>query len=103
MPTIETTIDIDAQPGRAWEVLVDFPAHPDWDPFILNIAGELRPGARLAVTVAPPGGEPMEFRPKVVDVTRGAALPGWGGSVCPDCSTAATSFCLRRCPMGVPA
>jgi uncharacterized protein YndB with AHSA1/START domain len=63
---IETAIDISAPPVAVWGVLVDFAAHPDWNPFIRRLQGEARAGGRLEVTVQPPGGKPMTFRPRVL-------------------------------------
>jgi hypothetical protein len=39
---IRTEIGIDAPPARVWEVLADFPDYPDWNPFILEVQGEVR-------------------------------------------------------------
>jgi hypothetical protein len=63
---IETAIDIAAPPQAVWDVLVDFAAYPDWNPFIRRLQGEARVGARLEVTVQPPGGRPMTFKPTVL-------------------------------------
>jgi hypothetical protein len=63
---IETAIDIAASPRAVWDVLVDFAAYPDWNPFIRRLQGEARVGARLEVTVQPPGGKPMTFKPTVL-------------------------------------
>ena len=49
-----------------WNVLVDFAAYPDWNPFIRRLQGEATVGARLEVTVQPPGGKAMTFRPRVL-------------------------------------
>ena len=37
------------------EVLADLPAYAEWNPFVTRIEGELRPGARLEVRLAPEG------------------------------------------------
>ena len=66
MRRIETAIDIAAPPSAVWDVLVDFAAYPDWNPFIRRLQGEARVGARLEVTVQPPGGKPMTFKPTVL-------------------------------------
>lgn len=66
MRRIETAIDIAAPPRAVWDVLVDFAAYPDWNPFIRRLQGEARVGARLEVTVQPPGGKPMTFKPTVL-------------------------------------
>ena len=65
MRRIETGIDIAASPEAVWRVLVDFAAYPEWNPLIRRIEGEVRVGAKLRVTVQPPGRNPMTFRPTV--------------------------------------
>jgi hypothetical protein len=65
MKRIATTIDIDASAGTVWRILTDFAAYPDWNPFIRRLSGELVVGARLQVTIQPPGRRPMSFRPVV--------------------------------------
>jgi len=48
---IDTYIDINAPPNRVWEVLVDFPAWKEWNPFIPSTTGQLDVGADLRITV----------------------------------------------------
>src|SRR5207302_9393871 len=49
-----------------WNILIDFPAYPQWNPFIRTISGEARPGARLKVLLQPSGMKATTFRPKVL-------------------------------------
>jgi hypothetical protein len=65
MQVLETAIDIDASPERVWEVLLDFPRYPEWNPFITSIAGPAVAGAELAVTLAPPEGRAITMHPEV--------------------------------------
>ena len=65
---IQTQIDIDASPERVWSVLTDFERHPDWNPFIREIQGEVRKGAKLHVRLGPPDRKPMTFKPVVTSV-----------------------------------
>ena len=53
--TIETQIAIKASPSKVWSILTDFSAIPSWNPFITAISGDVLPGSRLSVTIAPPG------------------------------------------------
>ena len=76
---LETFIDINAPPQRVWEVLIDFPAWREWNPFIPSITGKLEVGAYLRLTVSPPGIKSMEFKPKVFAVRPGEEII-WGGS-----------------------
>ncbi len=63
---LSAKIEIEATAGRVWEVLTDFSAYPDWNPFIRRVEGTPATGARLAVRIEPPGGRGMVFRPKVL-------------------------------------
>ena len=62
---IRTQIGIEAAPEEVWRVLADFGAFPEWNPLIREISGEAKPGARLRVTIQPPGASPMAFQPTV--------------------------------------
>jgi hypothetical protein len=66
---LRTEIGIDAPPERVWAVLTTLPDHARWNPFIRRFEGELRTGATLTVELAPPGDEPMTFRPTVLEVS----------------------------------
>ncbi len=66
MRLIDTAIDIHASAARVWSILTDFSAYSAWNPFITAAEGEARPGARLRITIAPPGRRPMTFRPVVL-------------------------------------
>ena len=63
---ISHEIEIDATPAEVWNVLADVDAYPEWNPFVVRLAGEVREGARLEARIAPPGGRAMTFRPTVV-------------------------------------
>lgn len=42
---IRTEIRINASPSRVWGVLTDFVRYPEWNPFILEVKGVVRPHA----------------------------------------------------------
>ena len=65
---IHTEIEIDSAAERVWEVLIDLPAYPEWNPMIREASGELRPGARLRLHFQPPGQKGRKFRPKLLVV-----------------------------------
>ncbi|MFI5001050.1 MAG: SRPBCC family protein [Reyranellales bacterium] len=66
MRRLGTAIDIEASPAATWRVLIDFAAYPEWNPFIRRFVGEPRVGARLEVTMQPPGRRTMTFKPTVL-------------------------------------
>jgi hypothetical protein len=65
---IKTDIEINAPAALVWSILTDFAGMPSWNPFITSISGELTQGARLAVTVAPPGKSGMSFKPTLLSL-----------------------------------
>jgi hypothetical protein len=66
---IATSISISAPLKRVWEVLLDFARYPEWNPFVRSIEGPSSEGSVLKVTVHPPGGKAMQFRPVVLHHT----------------------------------
>ena len=60
---LRTEILIDAPQDEVWKLLTDFPRYPEWNPFIVEVRGELKLGNRLSIRIEPPGGTPMTFKP----------------------------------------
>lgn len=63
---ITTQITINAKPDKVWAVLTDFENHHKWNPFIKSITGEAKVGNEIMVSIAPPDGKGMTFKPKVL-------------------------------------
>jgi len=63
---IVTSIDIAAPPERIWAVLMDFARYSEWNPFVRSIEGRPTEGSPLKVTIQPPDGKAMAFRPIVL-------------------------------------
>ncbi len=74
MKEIRTEIDIEASSGRVWNSLTDFPAFPQWNPFIRRISGEPKVGTKLEVFMQSSGTRGMTFRPTVMKVERDREL-----------------------------
>ncbi|WP_373745758.1 SRPBCC family protein [Neisseria dentiae] len=63
--TLNTETLINAPLHRVWQILLDFAAYPQWDPFITHISGDIQTGGRLNITVQPVGGKAISFSPRV--------------------------------------
>src|SRR5918995_1730672 len=63
---LQAEVEVQASPERVWEVLTDFAAYPDWNPFIVQAGGRAAPGSRLELRMRLPG--------------RGPAAAGGGGT-----------------------
>lgn len=97
--TVETWIDIDAPPERVWDVLVDFPAWADWNPFIPTVEGALEVGRKVRIKVVPPGRKPSEFTPEVW-VVRPCEEFLWGGGFLGVVFRGDHAFLLERLSQG---
>jgi hypothetical protein len=83
MKSLHTAIDIDASAERVWDVLTDFDAYPEWNPFITRIAGTPRVGERLDIRLQPPGGMGITLHPKVLEVVPARTLRWLGRLMLP--------------------
>jgi hypothetical protein len=78
---LRAEIEIKAAPERVWDVLTDFDAYPQWNPFMVEAEGRAVTGQRLRVRMRPPGRRrPMTFRPRVLEAEPGRELR-WLGRV----------------------
>jgi hypothetical protein len=77
---LRTEILIHAPPKRVWAVLTDVRTYHEWNPFIIALEGELREGAELRVTLAPPEGSEQTFRPTLLKVAEAEELR-WRGTL----------------------
>ena len=75
---IRTEVEIEAPLDTVWRALIDFAEYPAWNPFIKEITGEPSEGSRLSVTMQPPGGKTMTFKPVVTRVVENSEFR-WQG------------------------
>ena len=47
---------------------MNFDSYPTWNPFITSISGEQKLGSRLTVSINPPGGKGMTFKPTILSL-----------------------------------
>lgn len=80
MREIRTSIEIETEPTVVWDILMDFEAYNEWNPFIRSIDGAAVEGARIDVQLGASGKKPMSFTP-VVQETSAPKRFSWLGSV----------------------
>ncbi len=83
MRELVSEVEIGSPAERVWDVLTDFDAYPEWNPFIRRASGELREGARLEVVIKPPGRRATTFRPIIVKLEPGRELRWLGRLLLP--------------------
>jgi hypothetical protein len=92
---LRTQIDIHATPERVWQILTDFAAYPQWNPFMTEASGTARQGERLAIRMQPEGGRAITFRPTVREAIPGRRLPWLGHLLVPGIFDGEHSFTLE--------
>jgi hypothetical protein len=95
MKEISAEIEIEAPAERVWEVLTDFAKFPEWNPFIRQMSGEPRTGAKLEVRLEPPGGRAMSFKPKMLNVETNREMRWVGRLLIPGLFTGEHSFSIE--------
>ncbi|MEL6256567.1 MAG: SRPBCC domain-containing protein [Bacteroidota bacterium] len=58
---LTTSIRIEASPEVVWNILTDFEAYPEWNPFIKKIEGEVAVGNKIKAKITD-----MIFKPKIL-------------------------------------
>jgi hypothetical protein len=94
MTVISHSIVIQAPAAIVWSTLTDTARYGSWNPFIPELAGELRPGTKLRVRISPPGGRAMTFKPTVIDVAEERHLEWLGRMGVPGLFDGRHSFTL---------
>jgi hypothetical protein len=77
---LRAEVEIDAEPGRVWVVLMDFEAYSEWNPFITSIQGERSVGGKLKARLQSPGGRGITMSPSVTVNEPGSTF-GWLGKL----------------------
>jgi len=73
---IRTQITIDAPAETVWSVFTSTGDYSEWNSF-MRIEGELKKDNSLKITVSPPGKDPMEFEPRIMQFDQHELL--WRG------------------------
>ncbi len=68
MREVKGSVEIDAPVEKVWAVVTDFASYPKWNPFIVELTGELKPGVVCTVVTRSTKGKEMKFPSKVVEV-----------------------------------
>jgi hypothetical protein len=95
MTLIERSIVIPAPAAVVWATLTDTGRYGSWNPFIPELTGELRPGAKVRLRISPPGGRAMSFAPTVTAVDEGRRLEWLGHLGVPGLFDGRHSFTLE--------
>jgi Polyketide cyclase / dehydrase and lipid transport len=68
--TMQTRVEINAPAERVRTVLFAFADYPKWNPYIVNVDGDVVEGNRVYLTVRPPGAPEVTGNAKIISVTK---------------------------------
>jgi hypothetical protein len=80
MAVYRTTFPIDASSEMVWGILVDFERYSEWNPSLPSIAGVLRVGSTVSLTLGMPGRPSPKVKAQLTDVVPQRRL-AWHGNV----------------------
>ena len=78
--SIHTEIEIEASGQRVWDVIVDLPAYPQWNPLIHKVQGTLAVGSRWKMDVRCSGIWRSEVPVEILGINPGRELR-WLGTM----------------------
>jgi hypothetical protein len=91
---ITTHLIVEASVEDVWDTLTDLAGYCTWNPFITAAAGTISVGQRLNLTIRPPGGRAVAFRPWVTAVEQRHYLEWLGRLALPGLFDGRHSFTL---------
>ena len=92
---LRAEITIAASAERVWQVLTDFAAYRDWNPFMLEASGRPAKGERLTIRMQPVDGRAMTFTPTVLEAEPGHRLRWLGRLLLPGIFDGEHSFTIE--------
>src|SRR5918995_1008912 len=78
---LQAEVEVNGSAEQVWEVLTDFAAYHEWNPFIVEAAGTPEPGRRLELHMRLTS-RTTTFRPQVLEADPGRTLR-WLGRLAP--------------------
>jgi hypothetical protein len=98
---LRAEITIAASPERVWQVLTDFAAYREWNPFMLEASGRAAKGERLTIRMQPVDGRAMTFTPTVLEAEPQHRLRWLGRLLLPGIFDGEHSFTIEPADDGV--
>jgi hypothetical protein len=93
---LQAEVEVQASPERVWDVLTDFAAYQEWNPFIVQASGQAVPGTRLELHMRPPGRRrATTFRPEVLEAEPAHRLRWLGRVLIPGLFDGEHSFTIQ--------
>ena len=65
---IKSEVVIESPVGKVWEILMDFPGYPAWNPFIRIAKGKLQKNRKIFILLTIPRGWIMFLFPRILEI-----------------------------------
>ena len=98
MRTVQTEVEVAAEPSVVWGILTDLASYPTWSSYVQEITGSLTRGGRVRVVQGVAGRRPFAFHARVLDVAAERGFT-WRGGL-PGLFVGTHEFALTALPDG---
>lgn len=92
---LQAEVEVHGSAEQVWQVLTDFAAYHEWNPFIVKASGQAVPGSRLELQMRPPGRRATTFRPEVLEADPAHRLRWLGRVLVPGLFDGEHSFTIQ--------
>lgn len=75
-----TSIDINASSQIIWEILMETKSYPEWNTFVRSVDSSFELGKIVTVSLTPPQGDEMVFKPEITTLKENETLK-WKGKL----------------------
>ena len=96
MKEVRSEIEINSYPESVWNILIDFAAYDQWNPFINKIVGLPTKGSKIDIYIETPSGKNRKYSPRVTRVEEGRELRWFGKSSLPGFLNAEHIFTIEE-------
>jgi hypothetical protein len=93
---VRSEIEINSYPENVWNILIDFAAYDQWNPFINKIVGVPTEGSKIDIYIETPSGKNRKYSPRITRVEEGRELRWFGKSSFPGFLNAEHIFTIEE-------
>ena len=96
MKEVHSEIEINSYPESVWNILIDFAAYDQWNPFINRVVGAATEGSKIDIYIETPSGKNRKYSPRITHVEEGRELRWFGKSSLPGFLNAEHIFTIEE-------
>ena len=96
MKEVRSEIEINSYPESVWNILIDFAAYDQWNPFINRVVGAATEGSKIDIYIETPSGKNRKYSPRITRIEEGRELRWFGKSSLPGFLNAEHIFTIEE-------